>query len=120
MYHRLIQSLYYKENILLIGVNYRVPDYINYEIYDILVNPIHYIIKDDDQALIIAPNARRARLIDKLIIEHEKENIKPFLSQDLDELLKTAIKTKDCEHIELEITTNGTKFIKEKLVELYG
>ena len=39
----------------------------------------------------------------------------PFLSQDLDELLKTAIKTKDCEHIELEITTNGTKFIKEKL-----
>ena len=39
----------------------------------------------------------------------------PFLSDDLEELLKTAIKTKDCEHIDLNITTNGTKFIKEKL-----
>jgi organic radical activating enzyme len=39
----------------------------------------------------------------------------PFLSDDLDKLLKTAIKTKDCEHIDLIITTNGTKFIKEKL-----
>ena len=39
----------------------------------------------------------------------------PFLSNELDNFLKTAIETKDCEHIELEITTNGTKFIKEKL-----
>ena len=39
----------------------------------------------------------------------------PFLSTVLDKFLKTAIKTKDCEHIDLDITTNGTKFIKEKL-----
>ena len=39
----------------------------------------------------------------------------PFLSNDVEIILKEAIKNKDNEHITLIITTNGTKFIKPKL-----
>ena len=56
--------------------------------------------------------------LEKMLPELEHLKIsggEPFVSYDLDRLLKSAIKTKDCEHIEIDITTNGTKFIKEKL-----
>jgi len=39
----------------------------------------------------------------------------PFISKDVEEILLEAIKKKCNKHIELEITTNGTKFIKDKL-----
>jgi hypothetical protein len=39
----------------------------------------------------------------------------PFVSKDVEDILLAAIETGDNNHIELEITTNGTKFIEEKL-----
>lgn len=39
----------------------------------------------------------------------------PFVSKDVEDILLEAIKTGANEHIDLEITTNGTKFIEEKL-----
>jgi hypothetical protein len=39
----------------------------------------------------------------------------PFVSKDVEDILLAAIETGDNSHIELEITTNGTKFVEEKL-----
>jgi hypothetical protein len=39
----------------------------------------------------------------------------PFVSKEVEEILLAAIETGDNNHIELEITTNGTKFVEEKL-----
>jgi len=39
----------------------------------------------------------------------------PFVSKDVEDILLAAIETGDNKHINLEITTNGTKFVEEKL-----
>jgi len=39
----------------------------------------------------------------------------PFVSKDVEDILLAAIETGDNKHIDLEITTNGTKFVEEKL-----
>ncbi len=39
----------------------------------------------------------------------------PFVSKEVEDILLTAIEAGDNEHIDLEITTNGTKFVEEKL-----
>ncbi len=39
----------------------------------------------------------------------------PFVSNNVEEVLLAAIESGDNEHINLEITTNGTRFVRDKL-----
>lgn len=66
---------------------------------------------------------RRGMLSDKEAVKEVLPNLhelqfaggEPFVSKDVEDILLAAIETGDNEHIDLEITTNGTKFIEEKL-----
>ena len=49
------------------------------------------------------------------LIELQIAGGEPFVSKDVEKLLLAAIERGDNNHIALEITTNGTKFVEEKL-----
>lgn len=66
---------------------------------------------------------RKGTLSDKEAIKEVLPNLselllvggEPFVSKEVDDILHTAIENGDNEHINLVVTTNGTKFIEEKL-----
>jgi MoaA/NifB/PqqE/SkfB family radical SAM enzyme len=49
------------------------------------------------------------------LLELQISGGEPFISSDVEDILCTAIDNNDNQHITLEVTTNGTKFIEEKL-----
>jgi organic radical activating enzyme len=69
------------------------------------------------------PLLRRGVLSDIVAVKKALPNLnelqfsggEPFVSKDVEDILLAAIETGDNKHIDLQITTNGTKFVEEKL-----
>jgi hypothetical protein len=94
---KIVKNLFLKHNSLLIGVETcfvnidakRDEDYI----YEILLNPVSYIIRPGDKAFIIASDVEDARAVQKLeLIENSFLDLRPSLTAHLNLIESPAIK----------------------------